>query len=112
MKSKNNLVEKTVLKLRIPYKLTLEQQELAKKKYETNPFKTLWYKEKHDVKTSFDSDEEEKEGPTNLTKAVDQSAKNPYFYEAFGLVYKVQFTNTGLRAYVDINSLSPIDQTH
>jgi hypothetical protein len=115
MRSKTNLVEKTVLSLKIPYKLTLDQQELAKKINETNPYETLRYKEKHSVKTSFDSDEEEEEeekkgGPTIPAKAVDLRAKNPYFYEAFGLVYKVLFTNTGLRVYVDINSLSPIDQ--
>ena len=113
MRSKTNLVEKTVLSLKIPYKLTLDQQELAKKMNETNPYETLRYKEKHAVKTSFDSDEEEEEkkgGPTIPAKALDLRAKNPYFYEAFGLVYKVLFTNTGLRVYVDINSLSPIDQ--
>jgi hypothetical protein len=57
-------------------------------------------------------DEEEKACPTNLSKAFDPREKNPYFYEAFGLIFKVLFTKTGLRVYVDINSLSPIDHTH
>jgi hypothetical protein len=38
MKSKNNLVEETVLAFRIPYKLTKDQQEKAIKVYETNIF--------------------------------------------------------------------------
>jgi len=50
MRSKNNLVEKTVLSLKIPYKLTLDQLELAKKN-EINPYETMRYKNKHAVKT-------------------------------------------------------------
>ena len=114
MRSKTNLVEKTVLSLKIPYKLTLDQLELARKN-EMNPYETMRYKEKHAVKTSFDSDEEEEEekgGPSIPFRVSHVKAKNPYFYEAFGLVYKVMFTKTGLRVYVDINSLSPIDQGH
>ena len=45
MRSKTNLVEKTVLSLKIPYKLTLDQLELAKKN-EINPYQTMRYKEK------------------------------------------------------------------
>jgi hypothetical protein len=113
MRCKTNLVEKTVLSLKIPYKLTLDQLELAKKN-EMNPYETMRYKEKHAVKNSFDSEEEEekKGGPSIPLRVSHVRAKNPCFYEAFGLVYKVMFTKTGLRVYVDINSLSPIDQGH
>ena len=93
MRCKTNLVEKTVLALRMPFKLTMEQQEKAKKIYETNPYDTMRYREKNAPKTSTNQDEEEKSGPTNLSKAFDPKVKNPYFYEAYGLVYKVQFTN-------------------
>jgi hypothetical protein len=54
MRSKSNLVEKTVLALRMPYKLTKEQQEKAKKIYETNPYDTMRYREKKAAKTSTD----------------------------------------------------------
>ena len=70
------------------------------------------YRDKKAAKTSGEDFEEEKSGPTNVSKTFDPKAKNPYFYEAYGLVYKVQFINTGLRVYVDINTLSPLDQTH
>jgi hypothetical protein len=54
MRSKSNLVEKTVLALRMPFKLTKEQQEKAKKIYETNPYDTMRYNEKKAAKTSTD----------------------------------------------------------
>ena len=54
MRCKTNLVEKTVLALRMPYKLTKEQQEKAKKIYETNPYDTMRYREKKAGKTPTD----------------------------------------------------------
>ena len=69
------------------------------------------YREKQSAKNPKDKEEEEKSGPTNISKTFNPKSWNPYFYEAYGLVYKVQFTNTGLRVYVDINVLSPLDQT-
>ena len=51
MRTKINLTEKTVLALKIPYKLTKEQKEKAKKFYETNPHETMRHREKQDVST-------------------------------------------------------------
>jgi hypothetical protein len=45
--------------------------EKAKKIKETKPDETLKPKEKHAVKTSFDSDEEEKVGPIISLEPID-----------------------------------------
>ena len=54
-------------------------------------------------------EEEEKISSTTPGAKFSPDEKNPYYYEAYGLVYKVQFLERGLRVYVDINHLSPIN---
>jgi hypothetical protein len=44
------------------------------------------YRDMDPVNILFDSDEEGKSDPINILKPFDPKVKNPYFYEAHGLV--------------------------
>jgi len=61
------------------------------------------------IKGSSFIEEEEKIISTPASGKFSPNEKNPYFYEAFGLVHKVQFRDRGLKVFVDINHLSPVN---
>lgn len=48
---------------------------------------------------------------SSLSQKSAPRESNPYFYEAYGLVYKVNILERGLKVIVDINHLSPIDSS-
>lgn len=104
IKGRKNITDKTVLALRIPYKLNPDAISKAEQKTQIS-LETLYWKPKPGTK----QEEEEKHMPISTSNSFSFKPwdTNPLYYEGYGLVYKVKFTARGLQVLVDINILSP-----
>jgi hypothetical protein len=102
-----------VLAVRLPYKLTPEQREKAVKLEQSSIIVEQLNLSGKQLKAleSGKLFEEEEKTPTmsNSLNSLIIQEKNEFYYQGYGLVYKVMFTKNGLKVIVDINILSPLD---
>lgn len=113
IRGQKNIREHSVLAVRLPYKLTPEQREKALKLEQNNIIvEELNLSSKHlkALESGKQYEEEEKKSslPNSFNSLIIQD-KNEFYYQGYGLVYKVMFTQNGLKVIVDINILSPLD---
>lgn len=116
IKGKKNVTDQTIMALRIPYKLTDEQQVKAKKgeKEEKKAF-GISVEEWPQLDMQSDAEEvkvreiKEKVEISSLATLVKKEEEDQEYYEAIGSVFKVKFQGQGLEVQVDINLFSPLD---